>query len=148
MNKEEVKRMANTCENYHSCALCPYNPEDISRFIGDRWKGGCPNYDRKIVYSMGKGYRKVDDDEIVIKADTKCVDSTTAVEAIEFFVKHNAKVRQEAVKEFAKIVVSAIWEEKKGEKIKIKDVHDTIRDILRMHFDIDLEDNDEQRRNN
>ena len=67
MNKDKIKRMANTCENYHSCALCPYNPEDISRFIGDKWKGGCPNYDRKLVYAMGKGYRKIEDDEIVVK---------------------------------------------------------------------------------
>ena len=67
MNKDEIRKMANTCENYHSCALCPYNPEDISRFIGDKWKGGCPNYDRKLVYAMGKGYRKVTDDEMVIK---------------------------------------------------------------------------------
>lgn len=51
--------MVNTCNQYHSCAACPYNPEDISRFIGDRWKGGCPNYDRKLVYAMGKGYGEV-----------------------------------------------------------------------------------------
>lgn len=57
--EQEIKQMANTCNQYHSCALCPYNPEDISRFIGDRWKGGCPNYDRKLVYAMGKGYGDV-----------------------------------------------------------------------------------------
>lgn len=43
MTKNEIKKMVNTCNNYYSCALCPYNPEDISRFIGDRWKGGCSN---------------------------------------------------------------------------------------------------------
>ena len=59
MTREEIKQMANTCNQYHSCAACPYNPEDISRFIGDRWKGGCPNYDRKLVYAMGKGYGDV-----------------------------------------------------------------------------------------
>ena len=59
MNKDEIRLMASTCANYYSCALCPYNPEDISRFIGDRWKGGCPNYDRKLVYAMGKGYGEV-----------------------------------------------------------------------------------------
>ena len=57
--EQEIKQMANTCNQYHSCALCPYNPEDISRFIGDRWKGGCPNYDRKLVYAIGKGYGDV-----------------------------------------------------------------------------------------
>lgn len=57
--EQEIKQMANTCNQYHSCAACPYNPEDISRFIGDRWKGGCPNYDRKLVYAMSKGYGDV-----------------------------------------------------------------------------------------
>ena len=57
--EQEIKQMVNTCNLYHSCALCPYNPEDISRFIGNRWKGGCPNYDRQLVYAMGKGYGKV-----------------------------------------------------------------------------------------
>lgn len=59
MTKNEIKKMVNTCNNYYSCALCPYNPEDISRFIGDRWKGGCPDYDRKLVYAMGKGYGNI-----------------------------------------------------------------------------------------
>lgn len=56
MTEQEIKQMVNTCNQYKNCALCPYNPEDISRFIGDRWKGGCPNYDRKLVYAIGKGY--------------------------------------------------------------------------------------------
>lgn len=63
MTTEEIKQMVNTCNQYHSCAACPYNPEDISRFIGDRWKGGCPNYDRKLVYAMGKGYGEVSEYE-------------------------------------------------------------------------------------
>ena len=54
--EQEIRQMVNTCKQYHSCAACPYNPEDISRFIGDRWIGGCPNYDRQLVYAMGKGY--------------------------------------------------------------------------------------------
>ena len=66
MTREEIKQMANTCNQYHSCAACPYNPEDISRFIGDRWKGGCPNYDRKLVYAMGKGYGDVSEYEAEI----------------------------------------------------------------------------------
>lgn len=57
--EQEIRQMVNTCKQYHSCAACPYNPEDISRFIGDRWKGGCPNYDRQLVYAMGKGYGDV-----------------------------------------------------------------------------------------
>lgn len=67
MTREEIKQMVNTCNQYHSCAACPYNPEDISRFIGDRWKGGCPNYDRKLVYAMGKGYGDVSEYEAEIE---------------------------------------------------------------------------------
>lgn len=59
MTKDEIKKMVNTCNNYQNCSGCPYNPKDISRFIGDRWKGGCPNYDDKLVYAMGKGYGKI-----------------------------------------------------------------------------------------
>ena len=67
MTREEIKQMANTCNQYYSCAACPYNPEDISRFIGDRWKGGCPNYDRKLVYAMDKGYGDVSEYEAEIE---------------------------------------------------------------------------------
>lgn len=59
MTNKEIKQMVNTCNNYHNCGGCPYNPKDISRFIGDSWKGGCPNYDNKLVYAMGKGYGKI-----------------------------------------------------------------------------------------
>ena len=74
MTREELKQMANTCDSYYGCGCCPYNPEDISRFIGDKWKGGCPNYDRKLVYAMGKGYGDVSEYEAEIerlKADKK-----------------------------------------------------------------------------
>ena len=67
MSEKEIKQMVNTCNCYHSCACCPYNPEDISRFIGDRWKGGCPNYDRKLVYAMGKGYGNISEYEAEIE---------------------------------------------------------------------------------
>ena len=61
MRKQEIEKMFNTCNNYYSCALCPYNPEDISRFIGDKWVGGCPDKDRKLVYAMSKDYRKAEE---------------------------------------------------------------------------------------
>ena len=73
MTKQELSKMINTCNSYHSCALCPYNPEDISRFIGGKWIGGCPNYDRKLVDAMSKGYRKIDDDyfDVITKDELK-----------------------------------------------------------------------------
>ena len=67
MTNEEIKKMASTCNNYQNCGGCPYNPKDISRFIGDRWKGGCPNYDSKLVYAMGKGYGKISEYKAEIK---------------------------------------------------------------------------------
>lgn len=69
--EQEIKQMVNTCNQYHSCAACPYNPEDISRFIGDRWKGGCPNYDRKLVYAMGKGYGDIKQAQIDVLNELK-----------------------------------------------------------------------------
>lgn len=74
--EQEIRQMVNTCNVYHSCALCPYRPKDISRFIGDRWKGGCPNCDRKLVYAMGKGYGDVSEYKAEIerlKAEVKQV---------------------------------------------------------------------------
>lgn len=96
--EQEIRQMVNTCKQYHSCALCPYNPEDISRFIGDRWKGGCPNYDRQLVYAMGKGYGDVSEykaeierlkDEIIYLErkiairDNALKDSDKAIEMLE-----------------------------------------------------------------
>ena len=55
----------------------------------------------KTLYALG--YRKIADGEVVIKADIKCIDSTTAVNVIEFFAKHNEKVRQETAIEILQI---------------------------------------------
>lgn len=57
--EQEIMQMVSTCNNYYGCGACPYNPKDLSMYIGDKWKGGCPNYDRKLVYAMGKGYGDV-----------------------------------------------------------------------------------------
>lgn len=108
MSEKTVERMANTCNNYYSCALCPYNPEDISRFIGDKWIGGCPNYDRKLVYAMSKGYRKVPDGAVVLLIGKKnqALDEKT----IEYFVKHNEQIRKETAKEILQMF--EVWEDK------------------------------------
>lgn len=107
MDKEkEIEKMANTCNNYYSCALCPYNPEDISRFIGDKWIGGCPNYDRKLVYAMSKGYRKVPDGATVllIGENNQALDEKT----IEYFVKHNEQIRKETAREILQMLYTAM----------------------------------------
>ena len=98
--QEQIKKMINTCNNHYSCALCPYNPEDISRFIGDKWIGGCPNYDRKLVYAMSKGYRKIDDDyfDVITKAELK----QYKVQAVKEFA--------EKLKEYPLESKNLVWE--------------------------------------
>ena len=86
---QEIRQMVNTCNQYHSCAACPYNPEDISRFIGDRWKGGCPNYDRKLVYAMGKGYGDVSE----YKAEIERLKSGTKQAQIDVLNKLKKRAR-------------------------------------------------------
>ena len=93
MTKQEIEKMFNTCNNYHSCALCPYNPEDISRFIGYKWVGGCPNYDRKLVYAMSKGYHKAPDNAVVL------TDIDLADRAYEISKRAEDKTRKETAKD-------------------------------------------------
>ena len=107
MTKNEIKKMVNTCNNYYSCALCPYNPEDISRFIGDMWKGGCPDYDRKLVYAMGKGYGNVSEYE----AERKMLRSQIKV------LKQRLKSQQQEIdglkaenEELTKVVSSKVYD--------------------------------------
>lgn len=85
MNKDEMKTIEEMAMSIEFA--CTNNELDLK----DRQEIA------KTLYILG--YRKVGEDEIVIKADIKCVDSTTAVNAIEFFAKHNAKVRQETERE-------------------------------------------------
>lgn len=85
--KQEIRQMVNACNLYRNCGGCPYNPEDISRFIGrDKWKGGCPNYDRKLVYAMGKGYGDVSEYKAEIerlKKETTDTQKRTAKEILQ-----------------------------------------------------------------
>lgn len=89
-------------------------------------------------------YRKIDDDENVIKADIKCVDSTTAVNVIEFFSKHNEKVRKETAREiFTKAQKKAHFKDGGyyGTDRYLLDMKD-LQEILKK-FDVELEDNNE-----
>lgn len=82
-----------------------------------------------------KRCRLLEDDEVVVRKS-----QMVNVFAEEF----EELIRKTTAISFAKILVSAIWAEKKDEKIRIKDVHDTVRDILRMHFGVELEDTNGQ----
>lgn len=84
--EQDIMQMVSTCNNYYGCGACPYNPEDLSRYIGDKWKGGCPNYDRKLVYAMGKGYGDVSEYKAEIerlKAETSNIRKETAREILD-----------------------------------------------------------------
>ena len=53
------EQMAVVCARLFSCGTCPYNPEANKESI-------CPNFDKKLVYAMGKGYRKIPENAIVL----------------------------------------------------------------------------------
>lgn len=84
--EQEIRQMVSTCNNYYGCGACQYNPEDLSMYIGDKWKGGCPNCDRKLVYAMGKGYGDVSEYKAEIerlKAETINIRRETAKEILD-----------------------------------------------------------------
>ena len=112
----DYRRMANTCEMYYGCGCCPYSPEDISRFIGDRWIGGCPDYDRKLVYALGKGYRKIPEGAVVLtKEEAKGYDEYKAILAEAesprnaAFYQLGQKRHDEIAKETAREILQEIW---------------------------------------
>ena len=53
------EQMAVVCARWFSCGTCPYNPAAHKESI-------CPNFDKKLVYAMGKGYRKIPDGAVVV----------------------------------------------------------------------------------
>lgn len=112
MNKDEkVKEAINNIIKETKCFNCIHAPICFAQ------KGGV---DLQLASGMGCQYyqAKIADDEIVIKADIKCVDSTTAVNVIDFFAKRNAKVRQETAIEvsdkiYNKLTESDVWHDMK-----------------------------------
>ena len=139
MTREEIKQMANTCNQYHSCAACPYNPEDISRFIGDRWKGGCPNYDRKLVYAMGKGYGDVSEYEAEIeRLKEKCEELRNekwdAQDDLDCYFDEMPTRINQAVKEFAgkiKAKLNAIFGKTICSDLDTEDITDIIDEFIK-----------------
>lgn len=127
MTRKEIELMANTCQQYYSCACCPYNPEDISRYIGDEWKGGCPNYDRKLVYAMYKGYEDVSKYKAKIKR----------------LNKEMSDIRKKTAEEFAKRICEMLWNlgiDKDGNRFSYGDL--TSKDVLCVakQFGVDVDD--------
>ena len=138
MTKDEIKKMVNTCNSYYSCALCPYNPEDISRFIGDRWKGGCPDYDRKLVYAMGKGYGNVSEYEAEIERLTeKLKQVLLAVDTVKEMntMRNIDEQRKRAVQDFAEKLWNKIKDNGIDYKIGLRALGEEIDELLKEYED-------------
>jgi hypothetical protein len=56
------EQMAIVCARWFSCGTCPYNPEANKESI-------CPNFDKKLVYAMGKGYRKIPEGVVLTREE-------------------------------------------------------------------------------
>lgn len=127
MTRKEIELMANTCQQYYSCACCPYNPEDISRYIGDEWKGGCPNYDRKLVYAMYKGYEDVSKYKAKIKR----------------LNKEMSDIRKKTAEEFAKRICEMLWNlgiDKDGNRFSYGDLTSENVLYIAKQFGVDIDD--------
>lgn len=135
MTREELKQMANTCDSYHGCGCCPYSPEDISRFIGDKWKGGCPNYDRKLVYAMGKGYGDVSEYEAEIerlKADNERFENN--MRAVLEIEKKQAKIDVlNELKEKIQNAIDTYWNSNGGGYYLAEGAIDEIDELLKEY---------------
>lgn len=135
MTREELKQMANTCDSYHGCGCCPYSPEDISRFIGDKWKGGCPNYDRKLVYAMGKGYGDVSEYEAEIerlKADNERFENN--MRAVLEIEKEQAKIDVlNELKEKIQNAIDTYWNSNGGGYYLAEGAIDEIDELLKEY---------------
>ena len=93
MNKDEMKMIEEMSNEIDLAKKRLWNAENLK-------KDDYSWHSKGIATALyNAGYRKVGDDEIVIKTDIECVDNTTPANVIEFFVKHNAEVRQETARE-------------------------------------------------
>lgn len=106
--EQDIRQMVSTCNNYYGCGACPYNPEDLSKYIGDLWKGGCPNCDKKLVYAMGKGYGDVSE----YKAEIERLKSNNGF--LQCVISHSKDIMDEAVKQAQIDVLNKVKERAVG----------------------------------
>lgn len=136
MNKDEkmIEEMASIiCKETSNKGLC--EKCDFKKHEQFGYTYQCHKFDSaEALYNAN--CRIIADDEFILKQDEMYEFRKDQAEVK--FLKD--KIEREAVEKFAKIVISVIFEDEENEKIKIRDVHDTIRDILRMHYDLELED--------
>ena len=104
MNKCEMIEDKEQIARIIAFELCPYKYHkerwgENAKCYSDNNYADCAKIKEVVDKLYNANYRKVGDDEIVIKTDIECVDNTTPANVIEFFVKHNAEVRQETARE-------------------------------------------------
>ena len=136
MNKQ-IEEMAKTlCELKTKCEDCKFDSICMHKACA------------KILYNAGYT-QKVNDDEVVVSKDEyerlqielKSFQITDELkEAYISQLKEELKqAHKETAREFAKTLMSVIWEEEKDETIRIKDVHGVIRDIARSKYGVEVE---------
>ena len=96
-----------------------------------------------------QGYQKVGKDKVILskkayeqllrEKDQLIDDRFIVCHALRQEAARNAAAGMEAVIEFAKTLISLFWEEEEGETVKRKDVQGVIRDVLRMHYQVEVE---------
>lgn len=105
------------------CADCEYDSKEKKGICG------CVEYAiAEHIYNAG--YRKVGDDEIVVKKSEYEMLSRDYLRTYDYAYREGVA---DGERELAKTIISVIWEEEKDETIRIKDVHDTVREIAEKH---------------
>ena len=102
------------------------------------------------------GYQKIGEDKIVLPIEEyemllgtqkHLEEKYSDMRAdLNFYKNENKTLKQylsmasqEIAKEFAQTLISLFWEEEAGETIRRKDVQGVIRDVLRMHYQVEVE---------
>ena len=72
--------------------------------------------------------------------DKWCGEIATQIKKLLIDVaKAKENSEKEVIKEFAKTIITVLWEEERGETIKIKDLHQAIRDIANAQYGVEVE---------
>lgn len=139
MNKDEIKDMVEYCKYSDGCFDCPYNPEDNRSMYALRWYGGCPDCDKELVRAMGKGYRKVEDDEIVVKKSEYAKLCMAEYEAIDEAIEYEKrlinlkKAEQETVREVLQEFAERLkdrWSYRDRQKtVTLDDINETLEEF-------------------
>ena len=97
------EQMAVWCNKWFSCGTCPYNPLANKESI-------CPNFDKKLVYAMGKGYRKIPEGAVVLTNEEL---ATVHEQFAQAMYQKEVNTRKETAELFAEMLKARLEERKK-----------------------------------